>query len=85
MKIILQEYCTDLISKEPDKIFNSPNFSSIPEKLLILLVQCDNISMTEIQVWEHVLEWGLAQNPELPSNPTNFSKEEFNILKNNLH
>src|ERR1044072_3490742 len=34
----LQKYCTDLISKGPDKIFNSFNFSSIPEKLLVSLI-----------------------------------------------
>src|SRR5437762_3777313 len=27
---------------------------------------------------------GLAQNPELPSDPTDFSKEDFNTLKNSL-
>jgi hypothetical protein len=80
----LQKFCTDLTSKEPDKIFKSPNFSSIPEKLLIAIIQSDNLQMDEIQVWEHVLKWGLAQNPELPSDPTNFSKEDFNILKNSL-
>ncbi|PKY35221.1 hypothetical protein RhiirB3_533099 [Rhizophagus irregularis] len=40
--------------------------------------------MSEIQVWEHVLKWGLAQNPELPSDLTNFSKEDFKTLKNNI-
>ncbi|GES76320.1 carbohydrate-binding module family 13 protein [Rhizophagus clarus] len=40
--------------------------------------------MNEIQVWEHVIKWGLAQNPELPSDPTNFSKDDFNTLKNTL-
>src|SRR4051794_32930818 len=40
--------------------------------------------MSETQVWEHVLKWGLAQNPELPSDITNFSKEDFGILKNSL-
>ncbi|UZO02786.1 uncharacterized protein OCT59_021264 [Rhizophagus irregularis] len=51
----LQKFCNDLISKEPSKIFNSPNFSSIPEKLLITLIQIDNLQMDEIQVWEHEL------------------------------
>ncbi|RGB30937.1 hypothetical protein C1646_277861 [Rhizophagus diaphanus] len=37
--------------------------------------------MSEIQVWEHVIKWGLAQNQELPSDPTNFSKDDFNSLK----
>ena len=49
----LQKYCTDLISKEPDKIFNSLNFSSIPEKLLVSLIQSDNnLQMSGVQVWE---------------------------------
>ncbi|EXX63788.1 uncharacterized protein OCT59_026928 [Rhizophagus irregularis] len=38
--------------------------------------------MNEIQVWKNVLRWKLAQNPK-PSDPTNFSKEDFNALKNN--
>ena len=52
----LQKYCTDLVSKEPDKVFESPNFSSIPEKLLVSLIQNDNLQMSEVQVWEHVLK-----------------------------
>ncbi|CAB4418826.1 unnamed protein product [Rhizophagus irregularis] len=80
----LQKFCTNLTSKNPDKIFKSSNFSFIPEKLLVSLIQSDNLQMNEIQVWEHVFKWGLAQNPELPSDPTNFSKEDFNALKNSL-
>ena len=40
--------------------------------------------MSDIQVWERVIEWGLAQNPEIPSDPTSFSKDDFNNLKNTL-
>ncbi|PKY52977.1 hypothetical protein RhiirA4_33485 [Rhizophagus irregularis] len=40
--------------------------------------------MSEIQVWENVLKWGLAQNPGLSSNPSNYSKDDFNSLKNTL-
>ncbi|GES76332.1 BTB/POZ protein [Rhizophagus clarus] len=80
----LQKCCKDLISKEPNKIFNSPNFSSIPEKLLVMLIQNNNLQIDENQVWEYVIKWGLAQNPELPSDPTSFSKEDFSILKNTL-
>ncbi|GBC26072.2 BTB/POZ protein [Rhizophagus irregularis DAOM 181602=DAOM 197198] len=71
----LQKYCTKLISDEPDKIFQSLNFSSIPEKLLALIIQNDNLQMSEVQIWEHVLKWGFAQNPELSSDPTSFSGE----------
>uniref|UniRef100_U9TZW5 TLDc domain-containing protein n=1 Tax=Rhizophagus irregularis (strain DAOM 181602 / DAOM 197198 / MUCL 43194) TaxID=747089 RepID=U9TZW5_RHIID len=80
----LQKYCTDLITKEPVKIFNSLNFSSIPEKLLITIIQNDDLQMSVIQIWEHVLKWGLARHPELPTNVTNYSKDDFNALKSTL-
>jgi hypothetical protein len=35
----LQKYCTDLMTNKPFKIFESLNFSSIPEKLLVSLIQ----------------------------------------------
>ncbi|GBC45020.2 BTB/POZ protein [Rhizophagus irregularis DAOM 181602=DAOM 197198] len=46
----------------------------------------ENNSFSELQdyLWEHVVKWGHTQNPELPSDPTNFSKEDFNTLKNSL-
>ncbi|RGB27226.1 hypothetical protein C1646_746463 [Rhizophagus diaphanus] len=80
----LRKYCNKLISDEPDKIFKSLDLSSTPEELLIELIQTDNLKMSEVQVWEHVVKWGHAQNPELPSDPTNFSREVFNTLKNSL-
>jgi hypothetical protein len=80
----LQKYCADLITQEPDKIFKSTNFSSIPERLLVSIIQNDNLQISEIQVWEHVLKWGLDQNPELPSDVANYSKDDFTILRNTL-
>ncbi|EXX52110.1 uncharacterized protein OCT59_021266 [Rhizophagus irregularis] len=80
----IRKYCIDLISKEPNKIFNSPNFSSIQEELLIATIQNNNLRISEIQIWEHVIKWGLAQNSELPPDYTSFAKDDFNTLKNTL-
>ena len=80
----LQNFCTNLMSKEPEKIFNSVDFVSIPEKSLVSLIQNDNLPISDVQVWEHVLKWGIAQKPELPSDPSNYSKNDFNDLKNTL-
>jgi len=70
--------------ERPDKIFNSSDFTSFLEKLLITLIQNGNLKMSIIQVWKHTLKWGIAQNPELPSDLTNFPKEDFNSLKDSL-
>ncbi|EXX63952.1 uncharacterized protein OCT59_004986 [Rhizophagus irregularis] len=37
-----------------------------------------------IHVWDYVIKWGLARNPELFSDPTSYSRNDFNTLKNTL-
>ncbi|PKC64944.1 hypothetical protein RhiirA1_536711 [Rhizophagus irregularis] len=80
----LQKFCTELISKQPEKIFNSPDFTSISEKILISLIQLDDRKINEVQIWENVLKWGIAQNPGLSSDPSNYSNDDFITLKNIL-
>src|SRR6266480_16519 len=80
----LQKFCTDLISEKPEKIFESHDYISIPEEMLVSFIQNDNLQMSEVQVWKHVLKWGLGQNPELSSDPTSLSKDDFNTLKKTL-
>ncbi|GES83736.1 carbohydrate-binding module family 13 protein [Rhizophagus clarus] len=80
----LQKFCTGLISKQPEKIFNSLDFTTISEKVLISLIQLDNLQMDDVQIWDHVLKWGISQNPELSSDPSSYSKDNFNALKNTL-
>jgi hypothetical protein len=59
----LQKFCMGLISKSLDMIFKSLDFPSIPEKLLNSIIQNDNLQTSEFQVWENILKWGLARNP----------------------
>ena len=82
--LILQKFCTELMSKEPEKIFKPTNFTSISEKSLVSLIQHYNPQMNETQIWENVLKWGIAQNPELSSDSTSYSEYDFHSLKNTL-
>ena len=40
------------MSKYPDKIFKSLDFTSIPEKSLTLSIKRDDLKMEEIGIWE---------------------------------
>ncbi|GES96360.1 carbohydrate-binding module family 13 protein [Rhizophagus clarus] len=80
----LQNFCNDLTSKKPDKIFESDDFSSIPEDILISLIQNVNLKMNEVQVWKNILKWGINQNPGLPPDSASFSADDFSVLKNTL-
>ena len=52
----------------PEKIFKLLDFTSLPEKSLVQLIKNDDLQMREVEIWDHVLKWGLAQKPAL--NPT---------------
>jgi hypothetical protein len=80
----IQQFCTKLMAKSPEKIFNSFDFTSLPEKSLIKLIERDDLQMKEIEVWEHVLKWGLAQNSTLISDPDTWTDDDYNIMKNTL-
>ncbi|GBC38716.2 hypothetical protein GLOIN_2v1473716 [Rhizophagus irregularis DAOM 181602=DAOM 197198] len=76
----LQNFFTDFMSNYPEKIFNSFNFTSIQEKTLITLIKRDDLKMEEIDILDHVLKWGLAQNPTLLPEPETWSDNDFKSM-----
>ncbi|RGB27275.1 hypothetical protein C1646_799178, partial [Rhizophagus diaphanus] len=81
----LQQFCTNFMANSPEKIFISLDFISLPEKSLVQLIKRDDLQMKEIEVWEHVLKWGLAQNPTLLLDPNTWSDDDFKTMENTLH
>jgi hypothetical protein len=80
----LQNFCTNIMAKYPEKIFKSLDFTSLPEKSLVSLIKRDDLQMNEIEIWEHVLKWGLEKNPTLLPDPTTWSDDDFKIMENTL-
>ncbi|GES93580.1 BTB/POZ protein [Rhizophagus clarus] len=53
-------------------------------KLQEFSIKSDDLQMKEIEVWEHVLKWGFAQNPTLIPDPKSWSVEDFKTMRNTL-
>ncbi len=79
-----QQFCTDFMAKSPEKIFKSLDFTSLSEKSLVSLIKRDDLQMEEIKVWEHVLEWILAQNPTIVSDPDTWTDNDVKTMENTL-
>ncbi|EXX72008.1 hypothetical protein RirG_073350 [Rhizophagus irregularis DAOM 197198w] len=80
----LQNFCTNCMTKSPHKVFKSFDFTSLSEKSLVSLIKRDDLQMKEVEVWDHVLKWGLEKNPTLLPDPTTWSDDDFKIMKNTL-
>src|ERR1043166_5990932 len=72
----LQQFCADFITKSPEKIFKSLDFTLLPEKYLVQIIKDDDLQMKEVEVWEHVLKWGLAQNSTLLPDSNTWSDDD---------
>ncbi|KAG9296742.1 hypothetical protein G9A89_001374 [Geosiphon pyriformis] len=81
----LQEFCLQRISDDPNCLFSSEDFGSIDLKLLISLLERDNLLLEEIDIWKHVIKWGIAQNSSLPDDFSKWSADDFLTLKASLH
>ncbi|RIB26222.1 hypothetical protein C2G38_304893 [Gigaspora rosea] len=40
--------------------------------------------MEEVEIWNYIIKWGIAQNSGLPSDPEYWSHENFSALKTTL-
>ncbi|GET03255.1 carbohydrate-binding module family 13 protein [Rhizophagus clarus] len=75
-RLSLEEYdASDII-----KILVASRELSLKE----LVIHLQSFLIENKKTWDYVLKWGIAQNPELPSDPSNYSKNDFNTLKNTL-
>ncbi|RHZ87530.1 hypothetical protein Glove_33g190 [Diversispora epigaea] len=81
----LENFCNDIVVKYPNLIFDSSDFTSLPEPALVSLLKRDDLQMKEFEIWDYVIKWGITQNPTLPTNLGDWAKENFLTLKTTLH
>ncbi|RHZ86346.1 hypothetical protein Glove_52g149 [Diversispora epigaea] len=77
----LKKFYNDIIEKHPNLIFESEDFTSLQETVLVSILKRDDLKVGEIKIWDYVIKWGIAQNPTLPTNSKEWSKENFQTLK----
>ncbi|CAB4399483.1 unnamed protein product [Rhizophagus irregularis] len=84
----LQDYCLESICEDPEPFFNSPKFLTLEKNILLGLLDRDDMTMDEIELWNNLIRWGIAQNSELNgknvTNLNSWNKEDFLTLKSTL-
>src|SRR6266511_98190 len=81
---LLQDYCNKLIDNNPELLLNSGDMVSIEKSMLITILERDDLGLDEINIWDHVIKWGIGQNQELRKDISGWNKEDFKILKDTL-
>ncbi|CAB4429498.1 unnamed protein product [Rhizophagus irregularis] len=76
----LNEYIKDIITNAPEFIFNDTDISNISQEFLISLIQLDGLQLDEIEIWNHVIKWGIARTSNLSNELSSWSDNDFKAL-----
>src|SRR3954454_5545516 len=57
---LLQDFCNKLICENPGSILKSNDVEAIEESMLISILESDNLKLDEIDIWNHVIQWGIG-------------------------
>ncbi|RIB15182.1 hypothetical protein C2G38_2193026 [Gigaspora rosea] len=85
----LQDHCLKSICQDPQPFFSSKNFSSLDRDILYGLLEREDLEVDEIEIWENLIKWGIAQNVnsndiKIPNDVTKWTEEHFIALKNSV-
>ncbi|GBC07813.1 hypothetical protein RclHR1_07700006 [Rhizophagus clarus] len=81
----IQELCLEEIYLKPDILFNSVKLVNLPATLLGIILKQNDLTLNEIEIWENLVKWGLAQEKILNEDVSKWNQENFNIFERILH
>uniref|UniRef100_U9U136 Kelch-like protein 17 n=1 Tax=Rhizophagus irregularis (strain DAOM 181602 / DAOM 197198 / MUCL 43194) TaxID=747089 RepID=U9U136_RHIID len=85
----LRDHCIELISVDPQLLFNSEEFSILQEEALILILKQNKLQIREVELWNYLIQWGIFQSHLFEDKTTkdliNWSSEDFETLEKILH
>src|SRR6185369_15421821 len=79
----LHDFCATFAAGQPEAIFKSNDFHSLKESLLLSILKRDDLAMDEVEIFQHVIQWGIAQT-SLPTELEQWQDQQFETLHNTL-
>ncbi|RIA97531.1 hypothetical protein C1645_801737 [Glomus cerebriforme] len=81
----LQEFCLNKVCSKPEILFNSDKFTQLSAPLLEVILKRDDLNLKEIEIWENLIKWGLAQEQTLNKDVTKWNQDDLNTFKRILY
>ena len=81
----LWDFFLETICEKPEILFNSDKLLRLKAPLLELLLKRDDLLLDEIEIWDNLIKWSLAQHPSIPQDVEKWNKEEITIMESTFH
>ncbi|CAG8525702.1 12541_t:CDS:2, partial [Ambispora leptoticha] len=80
----LHDFCLETIRESPKLLFASDNFFSLDETHFELILERGNLLIEEIEIWDNLVKWGIAQHPNLSNDVSQWSSYDFRNIATTL-
>ncbi|RGB34381.1 hypothetical protein C1646_815394 [Rhizophagus diaphanus] len=80
----LQNVCLETICDNPSILFKSSKYSSFESTILLGLLQRNELNIYEVELWEHIIKWGINQNPNVSKDPKSWSARDIKAVENSI-
>ncbi|CAG8467219.1 6866_t:CDS:2 [Paraglomus brasilianum] len=80
---ILQNRCISLIIETPKTFLSADDFPHLSKIALVRLLQRDDLSLSEVRIWDYTFRWCISQT-SLSSDVSTWTKEDYDVLKSIL-
>ncbi|CAG8543147.1 555_t:CDS:2 [Paraglomus occultum] len=81
---VLNNLINAIFEEKPESVLDSSDFTSLDKESLIDILKRPDLNLQEIVIWDKIIEWAIAQDPELPENIKEYKPSEKDALKDRL-
>jgi hypothetical protein len=53
--------------------------------MIEFILKQDNIELDEIEIWNNLIKWSYAQNPNIDQDPSKWNKDDIEVMKRTTH
>ncbi|GBB93013.1 hypothetical protein RclHR1_00210009 [Rhizophagus clarus] len=79
------DICLESICETPQILFCSDKFVNLKAHIMELLLKRDDLLSDEIDIWNGLIKWGLAQHSNISQDTTKWNKEQITMMEKTLH
>ncbi|CAG8576566.1 15185_t:CDS:2 [Cetraspora pellucida] len=76
----LRKYVLGILRQQPRLLLNPRDIKYLEKDVLIWLLKKEDVQMTELELWQNVISWGITQNPSLGPKISSWTSEEMNLF-----
>jgi hypothetical protein len=82
---LIRNYCLEIICETPNLLFEKNTFLKLSSQMIEFILKQENIALDEIEIWNNLIKWSYAQNPNIDQDPSKWTKDGIEVMKRTTH